>query len=141
MGVSKTREHIQIKIKMPNPSQEPTMSSKAPNQDLKDLYDLCTFKIKKKSKDLNQAPYQDLKVISFAPPKSRQKAKIWNIGLSQTISKSRSKFQTEVQSLRCPEISQIRTYRTYTLESFHFKNCGVQVKVSLGLILTTGKLN
>ena len=29
--------HIQIKIKMPNPSQEPPASSKAPNQELKDM--------------------------------------------------------------------------------------------------------
>ena len=33
IGVPKTSDHIQIKIKMPNPSQEPPASSKAPNQD------------------------------------------------------------------------------------------------------------
>ena len=37
MGVSKTSDHIQINIKMPNPSQEPSASSKAPNEDLKDM--------------------------------------------------------------------------------------------------------
>ena len=46
MGVSKTSDHIQIKIKMPNPSQEPPASSKAPNEDLEDMDVLCTFKIK-----------------------------------------------------------------------------------------------
>ena len=47
MGVMKTTEkNIQIKIKMPNPSQEPLASSRAPNQDLKDIDALCTFKIK-----------------------------------------------------------------------------------------------
>ena len=46
MDISKTSDYIQIKIKMPNPSQEPPVSSKAPNQDLKDMYVLCTFKIK-----------------------------------------------------------------------------------------------
>ena len=46
MGVSKTSDHIQIKIKMPNSNQEPPASSKAPNQDLKDMDVLCTFKIK-----------------------------------------------------------------------------------------------
>ena len=46
MGISKTRDHIQIKIKMPNPSQEPPVSYKAPNEDLKDMDVLCTFKIK-----------------------------------------------------------------------------------------------
>ena len=53
IGVSKTNDYIQIKIKMPNPSQEPTMSSNAPNQDLKDLNDLCTFKIKMRAKFQN----------------------------------------------------------------------------------------
>ena len=45
MGVSKTSDNIQIKIKMPNPSQKPPASSKAPNQDLKDMEVLSTFKI------------------------------------------------------------------------------------------------
>ena len=35
-----------IKIKMTNPSQEPPVSSKAQNEDLKDMDVLCTFKIK-----------------------------------------------------------------------------------------------
>ena len=38
-------DHIQIKIKMPNPSQEPPASSKVPNQYFKDMGVLCTFKI------------------------------------------------------------------------------------------------
>ena len=45
-GVSKTSDHIQIRIKIPNPSQEPPASSKAPNQDLKDMDVLCIFIIK-----------------------------------------------------------------------------------------------
>ena len=45
MDVSNTSEHIQIEIKMPNPIQEPPPSSKAPNEDLKDMDVLCTFKI------------------------------------------------------------------------------------------------
>ena len=49
MGVSKTSDHIQIRIKMPNPSQEPPVSSKAPNEDLKDMDVLFTFKIKMES--------------------------------------------------------------------------------------------
>ena len=49
MGVSKTRYHIQIKIKMPNPSYKPTMSSSAPNYDLEILNVLWTFKIKTES--------------------------------------------------------------------------------------------
>ena len=51
MGVSKTSDDIQIKIKMPNPSQEPPAFSKAPNEDLKDMDVLWTFKIKIKSQN------------------------------------------------------------------------------------------
>ena len=43
----KTSYHIQIQIKMPKPSQEPPASYKAPNEDLKDIDVLCTFKIKR----------------------------------------------------------------------------------------------
>ena len=46
MAVQKTIDHIQIKVQMPNPSQEPPASSKAPNQDLNDINVLCTFNIK-----------------------------------------------------------------------------------------------
>ena len=56
MGVSKTSDHIQIKIKMQNPGQEPPTSSKAPNDDLKEMDVLCNFKIKIDStKILNKA--------------------------------------------------------------------------------------
>ena len=51
MGVSKTSDHIQIKIKMPHPSQEPPASSKAQNEDLKDMDVLCTFKIQIESQN------------------------------------------------------------------------------------------
>ena len=37
MVVSKTSDHTKIKIKMPNPSQEPPGSSEAQKQDLKDI--------------------------------------------------------------------------------------------------------
>merc|ERR1711954_249692 len=53
MGVPKTIDHIQINIRMPNPSQEPPASSKALNQDLKDMDVLCTFKIKIESQIQN----------------------------------------------------------------------------------------
>ena len=46
MGISKTNDHIQIKIKIPNPSQKLPASSKAPNEDLKNMDDLCTLKSK-----------------------------------------------------------------------------------------------
>ena len=46
MGVSKASDHIQINLRVQNPSQEPPASSKAPNEDLKDMDVLCTFKLK-----------------------------------------------------------------------------------------------
>ena len=52
-GVSKTSEHIKIKIKMPNLSEETLVSSKASNQDLKDMDVLCTFKSRQGAKLLN----------------------------------------------------------------------------------------
>ena len=50
MGVSMISDYIQIKIKMTNPSQEPPVSSKAQNEDLKDMDAFCTFKIKIETK-------------------------------------------------------------------------------------------
>ena len=52
MGISKTSDYVQIKIKIPNPSQVPPASSKAQNEDLKDMDFLCTFKIKIESQNL-----------------------------------------------------------------------------------------
>ena len=57
MGVIKTSDSIQIEINMPNPSQEPTASSKAQNQNWKDM-------------------------DFFEPPKLRYIAKIHNMGVS-----------------------------------------------------------
>ena len=51
VDVSKTGDHIQIKIKMSNPSQEPLTPTKALNQDLKDMDILCTIKIKIESQN------------------------------------------------------------------------------------------
>ena len=45
MSVSKTSAHIQIKIKMQNPSQEPPAPTKAPHQYLKEMDVLCIFKM------------------------------------------------------------------------------------------------
>ena len=53
MGVSKTIDNIKIKIKITNPNQQPPVSSKAQNQDLKDRNVLCTFKIKLESQHLD----------------------------------------------------------------------------------------
>ena len=53
MGISKTSDHIQTKIKMPHPNQEPPASLKAANEDLKDIDILGTLKIKKESQNLD----------------------------------------------------------------------------------------
>ena len=52
IGVAKTSDHIQIKIKLPNPSQEPPAPTKAPNQNIKDMDVLCTFNFKIESQYL-----------------------------------------------------------------------------------------
>ena len=51
-------------IKMTNPGQETPSSNKAPNQDLKDKDDLCTFKIKIESQKLVQ---KSIKVQELYP--------------------------------------------------------------------------
>ena len=59
MDVSQTSDHIQNKIKMPNPNQEPPGPSKAPNEDLKDMDVLCTFKIKIESQNSDHGCIKD----------------------------------------------------------------------------------
>ena len=45
MGAAKSSDHIQIKIKMQNPSKKPTVSSEAQDEGLKDIDVPCTFEI------------------------------------------------------------------------------------------------
>ena len=59
MGVPKVSDHIQVKIKMLNPSQEPPAPTKAQNQGWKDMDVLCTFKIKIENKDLKYGCIKD----------------------------------------------------------------------------------
>ena len=59
MDVSKTNDYIQIKIKMPNPSQEPPGSSKASIQESKGMAVFCTFKVKIESKNLEHGCTKD----------------------------------------------------------------------------------
>ena len=58
-GISKTSDYIQIKTKTPNLSQDPSVSSKAPNQDSNGMDDLCSFKIKIESTNLDQGFVKD----------------------------------------------------------------------------------
>ena len=90
IGASKTRHRIHIKITMPNSSQEPPASSEAPNQDLKDMDVLCTFKINREQKTGN-----------------------WVYQRSVTISKSRSECQTPVRNIQPSPNLQIRTLKSW----------------------------
>ena len=59
MGIAMTSDYISIKVKMLKPSQEPPTSSKATNQDLKDMDVFCTLKIKIESKKLEHGYIKD----------------------------------------------------------------------------------
>ena len=75
-----TSDHIPIKIKILNPSQEPSRSTKAPYQDLKEMDALCIFRTKIKESKFRSWVYQ-----SPVP-----------------ITKSRSRRQTQIRNLQCP---------------------------------------
>jgi len=53
MDVSETSDHIQIKIKILNSSQDHPAASKAPNHILKDMDVLCTLEMKIESQNLD----------------------------------------------------------------------------------------
>ena len=59
MSISKTSDHIQMIIKLQNCSQEPPASSKAPNEDLKDMDVLRIFKIKIESRNWDHGCVKD----------------------------------------------------------------------------------
>ena len=131
MGVLKTNDHIQTIIRMPYPSQEPPVSSKAPNKDI-DMDILCTFKVKIESQTLaygctkDQWPYsnhyQDAKPQSGTSsphqrPKSElklgfslhlqnedreTKIRIWHKQRSVNISISLSGCKTPVRNIQPP---------------------------------------
>ena len=58
-GCIKDQWPYQNKIKMPSPSQEPPASSKAPNEDLKDMDVLCTFIINIESQNSDHGYIKD----------------------------------------------------------------------------------
>ena len=151
MGISKTSDYIQIKINMPNPNQEPPASSKAPNEELKDMDVLCTFKIKIESKISDQGCIKDHWPYSYqdqdAKPQSGtssilqstkwdlkeyrcalhlqnqvrgQKFGSWMYQRQVTISKSKSRCQTQVSILKRPPKPQMRTQRKWC--SLHLQN-------------------
>ena len=59
MVVSKTHDNFQNKIKMTNPIQKPSASSKTPNEDLKDINVTCTLKIKLESQNMDHVFIKD----------------------------------------------------------------------------------
>ena len=137
--VSKTICHIRIKIDMPNPSQEPSAPTKAPNQDLKDMDVICIFKYKIEPKFgtcVNQRQVTIFKSVSRCKtpvkilqyprkPKIRTKGHrcslhlqnqdrktkfgIWVNQIPVTISKSISGCKIPVRNIQCPPKPQIRT--------------------------------
>ena len=96
MVVSKTSAHIKINIIISNPSQETPGFYKVPNQDLKDMDVLCTFKIMIKGHNLDHGfirdqwrylyQYQNAKPQSGYPknhlkPQIRTKTIFWQFNL------------------------------------------------------------
>ena len=75
----KTRDHIQIKIKIQYPSQEPPASSKAPNEDLKDMDVLCTFKIKTESQNLDHGCIKDQWPYSNQDQGAKPQSRTYNV--------------------------------------------------------------
>ena len=59
MVVSKTSDHICIKIQIQNPGQEPPAPFKAGNEDLKDMDVLCTFKTMIENPKLKHGCFKD----------------------------------------------------------------------------------
>ena len=101
MVVLKTSDHIKIKVKMPNPSQGPPSSSKAPNQDLMDMDVLCTFKIKIESQNLEHEY-----IIDWCPYPNQEPSdpiKAPNQGLKEMDGLCTFKIKIESQNLehRC----------------------------------------
>ena len=57
--VSITSDHICIKMQIPNPGQQSPASFKAPNEDLKDMDVLSTFKTKIENPKLEHGCFKD----------------------------------------------------------------------------------
>ena len=88
MGISKTCDHIQINMKMPNPSQEPPASSKAPNEDSKATNVLYTFKFKLESQNLeneNEKKTSDLIPIKIKMPNPSQEPPMSSKALNEDL--------------------------------------------------------
>ena len=87
--------HIQIKIKIPNPSQEPPASSKVLNEDLKDINVLCTFNIKIESQNSNHGYIKDQWPYTNHEPDAKPKS-----GTSRILQSPKWGLQGHGYSLR-----------------------------------------
>ena len=107
MGISKNSDHIQIKIKC-QPQSGTSSVLQSPNQDLKDIHVLGTFKIKienigvskisdhiQTNTDMPNSSWEppasskgqvktQRTLMFFAPSLSRWRARIWNMGIPKT---------------------------------------------------------
>ena len=130
-GVQMTSDHIQIKVKMPNPSQHSPASSKAPNLDLKDIDVLCSFEIKVESgnsehwcfkahwpylnqdqdskphsgtSSLLQSPKGQLKghECSLHHQNQDRKPKFGSLVYQRPNTLSKSRSRSQVKNLQCP---------------------------------------
>ena len=106
MGVPKTNDHIQIKIKIPDPSQEPpactyTINLEREIQNMDASKTSARIQINIKILNLSQKPPASYKAPNktyrtwgfFAPSKSRQRAKI----LSKSVSKTSDHIKIKIK--------------------------------------------
>ena len=80
---------------MPNPSQEPPVSSKAPDQDFEDIEVLCTFKINLESQNSDHGCIKDM----WQFPNENQDAKLQS-GTSSILQSSKSGLKGNIYSLQ-----------------------------------------
>ena len=125
MSVPKTSGHIQINIRMPNPSQEPPASSKTPNEDLKDIDALCTLKIKIESQNSDHGFIKD----QWPYPNQDQDAKPQS-GTSNILQSPKWRLKGHWCSLHLPGRQVILPVEKYTgsmgffiliLQKYHIK--------------------
>ena len=103
-----TSDHIQIKIKLPNPNHEPPVSSKAPSEDLEDMDVLCTFKIKVGSQDSEHVWIKD----QWPFQSHNEDAKLQS-GPSSTIQSSKSGIKGNGCSLHLQNQDREPKFGTY----------------------------
>ena len=111
MDISKTADHIKIKIRMPHSSQKPPVSSKAPNEDLKDMDGLCTSKINIESKNLNQGYIKD----QWPNPNQYQDAKTQS-GASNILQSPKRRLKGHGCSLHFQNQDKDKKFRSWVYQ-------------------------